>query len=108
MLARRLATRRARAAGRTGPATPEDWLSFRSDHFSFARTGVPALYAKGGDDLIDGGFTAGPQVDYRDNRYHKPSDEFDLAWKLDGVIQDIEALYGVGLELAGNEQWPTW
>ncbi|MGH8077014.1 MAG: M28 family metallopeptidase, partial [Lysobacter sp.] len=91
-------------------ATPEDGFYFRSDHFNFAKVGVPALYAKGGSDLIDGGVVAGQtaQVDYRDNRYHKPTDEFGPTWKLDGVMQDIEALYGVGRELAGSEQWPTW
>ena len=91
-------------------ATPEDGFYFRSDHFNFAKAGVPALYAKGGDDLVDGGTAAGQQaqVDYRDNRYHKPGDQYDPAWKLEGVVQDLEALYGVGRELAGNEQWPTW
>ncbi len=91
-------------------ATPEDGFYFRSDHFNFAKAGVPALYAKGGDDLVEGGTAAGQvaQVDYRDHRYHKPADEYDPAWKLDGVIQDLDALYGVGRELAGSEQWPTW
>lgn len=91
-------------------ATPEDGFYFRSDHFNFARAGVPSLYAKGGADLIDGGLVAGQtaQVDYRDNRYHKPGDEFDPAWKLEGVMQDLEALYGVGRELAGSGQWPNW
>ena len=98
--------------GRTlhAEATPEDGFYFRSDHFNFARAGVPALYAKGGDDLVDGGVTAGrlAQVDYRDHRYHKPADEYDPAWKLDGVMQDLEALYGVGRVLASSDQWPTW
>ncbi|MGO4222206.1 M28 family metallopeptidase [Lysobacter sp. TAF61] len=91
-------------------ATPEDGFYFRSDHFNFAKAGVPSLYAKGGDDLVEGGMEAGQkaQVDYRDNRYHKPGDEYDPAWKLDGVIQDLDALYGVGKTLAGNEQWPNW
>jgi Zn-dependent M28 family amino/carboxypeptidase len=91
-------------------ATPQDGFYFRSDHFNFAKAGVPALYAKGGDDLIDGGVEAGKkaQIDYRDNRYHKPADEFDAAWKLDGLVQDLDALYGVGKVLAGNEQWPNW
>ena len=59
---------------------------------------------------IEGETTAGraAQVDYRDHRYHKPSDEFDPAWKLDGVIQDLEALYGVGRELAQSATWPAW
>lgn len=91
-------------------ATPEDGFYFRSDHFNFAKAGVPALYAKGGSDLIDGGVDAGRRAesDYRDNRYHKPGDQFDPAWKLEGVIQDLDALYGVGKVLAGNEQWPNW
>ncbi|MEI2457026.1 MULTISPECIES: M28 family metallopeptidase [Lysobacter] len=91
-------------------ATPQDGFYFRSDHFNFAKAGVPALYAKGGDDLLEGGTDAGrkAQVDYRDNRYHKPADQFDPNWKLDGVVQDLDALYQVGKTLAGNEQWPNW
>lgn len=102
----------AQQQGRTlhAEATPEDGFYFRSDHFNFARAGVPALYAKGGDDLVEGGMAAGrlAQVDYRDHRYHKPSDEFDPSWKLEGVIEDLDALYGVGRELAQGTQWPSW
>ncbi|HUH89258.1 MAG TPA: M28 family metallopeptidase [Lysobacter sp.] len=91
-------------------STPESGFYFRSDHFNFAKAGVPALYAKGGDDLVEGGKAAGQQadLDYRDHRYHKPGDEFDPSWKLDGVVQDLDALYGVGRELAGSDQWPNW
>ncbi|WP_460758764.1 M28 family metallopeptidase [Lysobacter fragariae] len=91
-------------------ATPEDGFYFRSDHFNFAKAGVPALYAKGGDDLIEGGTAAGQaaQVDYRDNRYHKPADEYSASWKVDGVVEDLQALYAVGKDLAGSQQWPTW
>jgi len=102
----------AREQGRTlhAEATPEDGFYFRSDHFNFARAGVPALYAKGGDDLVAGGTVAGrqAQIDYRDHRYHKPSDQYDPSWQLDGVMQDLEALYGVGRALAGSDQWPEW
>lgn len=102
----------AQRQGRTlrAEATPQDGFYFRSDHFSFARAGVPALYARGGEDLLEGGIAAGrrAQVDYRDHRYHKPADEFDPAWKLDGVMQDLEALYGVGSVLAGGDRWPAW
>ncbi len=91
-------------------ATPESGFYFRSDHFNFAKAGVPALYAKGGDDLVDGGTEAGQkaQLNYRDNLYHKPADEFDPDWNMEGVIEDLEALYGVGRILAGSEQWPNW
>ncbi|RYZ75740.1 MAG: hypothetical protein EOP04_32950, partial [Proteobacteria bacterium] len=47
--------------------------------------------------------------DYGDNRYHSPRDEYDAAtWKLDGTMQDLEAEYAVGRELAGSTQWPDW
>jgi len=91
-------------------ATPESGFYFRSDHFNFAKAGVPALYAKGGTELVEGGLEAGQaaHVDYRDNRYHQPGDEFDPDWNMQGVVQDLQALYGVGRILAGNEQWPNW
>ena len=94
----------------TAETTPQDGFYFRSDHFNFAKAGVPALYAKGGDDLIEGGTDAGRQAneDYRDLRYHKPSDAYDAGWKLEGVLQDLDALYNVGRELAASDQWPTW
>lgn len=91
-------------------STPESGFYFRSDHFNFAKAGVPALYASGGTDLIDGGVEAGNAAaeDYGLNRYHKPADEFDPDWNLEGVVQDLEALYGVGRDLAGNDEWPNW
>jgi Zn-dependent M28 family amino/carboxypeptidase len=102
----------AEAQGRVMHAEghPEAGGYFRSDHFSFAKAGVPALYAKGGDELVEGGSDAGKQahLDYRDNRYHKPADEFDAGWDMDGVVQDLEALYGVGRVLAGGGAWPNW
>ena len=83
---------------------------FRSDHFNYAKAGVPALYAKGGDDLVDGGRAAGEVASqaYTADRYHKPADEYDPEWKLDGVLQDLEALYGVGRMLADSDRWPNW
>ena len=91
-------------------SSPQSGFYFRSDHFNFAKAGVPALYAKGGDDLVDGGMEAGQaaQADYRDKRYHQVGDEFDESWNLEGAVQDLQALYGVGQALAGSEQWPRW
>ncbi|MCY7354101.1 MAG: M28 family metallopeptidase [Lysobacter sp.] len=84
---------------------------FRSDHFNFAKAGVPALYVDGGDDFVDGGKAAGEAAakDYTENRYHKPADQYDAAvWKLDGVLDDLNAVYGVGRELTSSNAWPNW
>ncbi|MCE7033414.1 M28 family metallopeptidase [Lysobacter sp. GX 14042] len=91
-------------------ATPQDGFFFRSDHFNFAKAGVPALYAKGGDNLREGGLEAGAaaQRDYRDVRYHQPADTFDPSWDMTGVIEDLQALYQVGEVLADGDQWPNW
>ena len=72
---------------------------------------VPALYADGGEDLLEGGVEAGRKAgeDYGRNRYHGPKDEFDAAtWKLDGTIEDLQLLHGVGKELAAGDRWPNW
>ncbi len=84
---------------------------FRSDHFNFAKAGVPALYLDSGNDLLEGGSAAGDAAgkDYTENRYHKAGDQYDVAtWKLDGIIQDLEAAYSVGETLANGGQWPNW
>ena len=103
----------AAAQGRTlhGESSVQSGYYFRSDHFNFAKAGVPALYADGGEDLVEGGSEAGKAAgeDYGKNRYHKPADQYDAAtWKLDGTIDDLNALYGVGKELAGGDRWPNW
>ncbi|TCZ79068.1 M28 family metallopeptidase [Lysobacter sp. N42] len=102
----------AKSQGRvlTPEPTPEHGYYFRSDHFNFAKAGVPALYAKGGDDLVEGGVEAGRTIAqaYRAERYHKPSDEFDPAWTYEGVVLDLQALYAVGEVLADGPAWPRW
>ena len=82
---------------------------FRSDHFNFAKAGVPALYAKGGNDLREGGLDAGKaaNAEYA-KRYHQPSDEIHDGWRYDGIVEDLQALYGVGQDLAGGDRWPNW
>ena len=92
-------------------AHPEAGSYFRSDHFNFAKAGVPALDIGSGDDLVQGGTTAGEAAsrDYNEHRYHKPADQYDAAtWKLEGVMDDLNAAYGVGRELTSSAQWPTW
>ncbi len=91
-------------------ASPEKGQFFRSDHFSFAKAGVPALYVKGGVDNIEKGRDAGLAMldDYTKNRYHKASDNFDPDWDLRGIVQDLNALYGVGKVLSLNQDWPNY
>jgi len=102
----------AAAQGRalTAESAPEKGQFFRSDHFSFAKAGVPALYAKGGVDHIEKSRDYGLSVldDYTAKRYHKPGDEFDPNWDLRGVVQDLEALYSVGETLATGRAWPNY
>jgi Zn-dependent M28 family amino/carboxypeptidase len=82
---------------------------FRSDHFNFAKAGVPALYAKGGNDLVEGGAAAGKAAaaEYA-KRYHQPSDEVHDGWHYEGIVEDLAALYGVGRDLAAGDRWPNW
>ncbi len=88
---------------------PAGGFYFRSDHFNFAKAGVPALYAKGGSDLLEGGTEAGKLAgeDYA-RRYHQPSDEIHDGWRWDGIIEDLQAVYSVGNDIATGDTWPNW
>lgn len=89
---------------------PERGSYFRSDHFSFARLGVPMFYGESGEDLVKGGEAAGraATLDYIANRYHKPQDEYDPNWDWSGAVQDLTIYYQLGRELADGEMWPNW
>ena len=93
----------------TEEGNPAGGYYFRSDHFNFAKAGVPALYAKGGGDLVEGGAEAGKAAgaEYA-KRYHQPSDEIHEGWRYDGIVEDLDALYGVGKDLAAGDRWPNW
>ena len=90
--------------------TPEKGFYYRSDHFSFAKLGVPMIYFEGGEDLIDGGIEAGAALalDYTQNRYHGPKDEFDPNWDWSGAEADLALYYSVARALANTEDWPNW
>ena len=94
----------------TPEATPQYGFYFRSDHFSFAKAGVPALLVGPGLDLIEGGHTAGlaASADYTVRRYHTPYDVFDPNWDLSGTLEDIQTLYLLGRNLADGDAWPDW
>ena len=83
---------------------------YRSDHFAFAKLGVPMLYVKGGEDLVAGGRAAGEKSAgaYRADHYHGPKDEYDPSWDWAGVMQDLQLFYRVGRSLAESPSWPNW
>ncbi len=89
---------------------PEAGYYYRSDHFAFAKRGVPMLYLDGGEDLVEGGREAGAavQADYREKRYHGPKDEYDPNWDWSGVIADLKLFYRIGRMLGDSTSWPNW
>ncbi|TCO36314.1 M28 family metallopeptidase [Dokdonella fugitiva] len=89
---------------------PEAGHFFRSDHFPFAKRGVPALSYEMGDDLVVGGSAAGEAAgkDYVKNRYHQPADEWQASWTFAGMAHDLPLLYKVGSDLANSTRWPNW
>jgi Zn-dependent M28 family amino/carboxypeptidase len=90
--------------------SPERGYYYRSDHFSFAKLGVPMLDGSAGEDLVVGGPAAGKAAadDYNTNRYHKPQDEFDPAWNWGAALQDVKLYYTMGRTLADGTSWPNW
>jgi len=89
---------------------PERGSYFRSDHFSFAKLGVPMFDGGAGEDLVVGGEAAGhaATLDYIANRYHKPQDEYDPKWDWSGAVEDLTLYYRLGRELADGDAWPNW
>ena len=89
---------------------PEAGSFFRSDHFPFAKVGVPAISFGGGQDLVDGGKAAGlaKRTAYTANQYHQPADEFDPSWDPKGFEADGTLLFELGQRLANSRVWPEW
>ncbi|HEV2480443.1 MAG TPA: M28 family metallopeptidase [Puia sp.] len=89
---------------------PEAGHYFRSDHFNFARAGVPSLTADGGVDDLTRGPAYGKQKhdEYTAERYHQPADQYDSTWDLTGGLQDVELVYAIGKRLAFDHEWPEW
>lgn len=90
--------------------TPEKGFYYRSDHFSFAKLGVPMFNFGSGDDLVEGGKEAGKKAseDYEKNRYHAPGDEYEAITNWDGMLADLRLYYAAGRMLAMTDAWPNW
>ncbi|HJS39999.1 MAG TPA: M28 family peptidase [Sphingomicrobium sp.] len=83
---------------------------YRSDHFTFAKAGIPALSFTRGEDLVNGGVERmrAWEANYRANMYHQPDDEFSPDWDFSGMVEDAKLLHAVGLRLANSCEWPDW
>lgn len=91
---------------------PEKGYFFRSDHFHFARVGIPAMFASGTYEAMDPakGVAYIEEIagEYLANRYHRPADEVTDQWSYAGMQQDAELFYAIGQRLANSGEWPKW
>ena len=89
---------------------PEAGWYFRSDHFPFAKRGVPVIAFRAGRDLVEGGTAAGSIIveSYNAHDYHQTTDEFDPAWTFAGTVQEATVAYELGRTLANEGTWPGW
>jgi len=90
--------------------SPEAGHFFRSDHFPFAKRGVPAISFESGDDWVTGGLAAGKAAreEYVSKHYHQPSDEWQADWQFTGMARDLQIIYTLGSDLANSDTWPNW
>lgn len=89
---------------------PEQGYFFRSDHFPFARAGVPALSIRSGEDYVgrEKGWAEKFFAEYNSKNYHQPSDEFDEKWRYDGMVQMLDATLEIGLKASNTEKLPRY
>ncbi|MBM3803391.1 MAG: M20/M25/M40 family metallo-hydrolase [Acidimicrobiia bacterium] len=89
---------------------PEKGFYYRSDHFEFAKQGVPALYANPGTDYAGkpAGYGQQKRAEYTSKDYHKVTDEVKSDWDLSGAVEDIQLLFQLGWRVAESEQIPEW
>ena len=94
----------------TPDALPEAGYYYRSDHFSFAKRGVPMFYLDVGQDLVEGGTEAGAAAAaaYREAAYHGPADEYSEDWDWSGVMKTLDLFYRLGRMLGNSTSWPNW
>jgi Zn-dependent M28 family amino/carboxypeptidase len=89
---------------------PQAGNFYRSDHFPFAKAGVPSISLTSGEDLYNGGKALGSKAEdeFTDRKYHQPADEWSPGWDMRGIAIDIGLLYDLGREMASSRRWPEW
>jgi Zn-dependent M28 family amino/carboxypeptidase len=106
------ATAAATGQGRTlrPDAEPEKGFYYRSDHFNFAKVGVPAFDPEPGLDYIGKpeGFGMQKRNEYTANFYHKPQDEILPGWDMSGAVQDLRLFLTMGYRIANAAKYPEW
>ena len=102
----------AKGQGRTlkPDAEPEKGYFYRSDHFEFAKQGVPALNTDAGVEYIGkpADYAKQTRDEYTEKDYHGVTDEVRLNWDLSGTVEDLQLLLMVGWQVAQGEKWPEW
>jgi Zn-dependent M28 family amino/carboxypeptidase len=90
--------------------TPERGSYYRSDHFPFARAGIPAIYvSQGVDHVVHGEKWTREQMDkFLAEKYHKPTDEFNPSWDLSGALEDLRLIFKMGYRLSQESTFPNW
>jgi Zn-dependent M28 family amino/carboxypeptidase len=91
-------------------AEPEKGFYYRSDHFDFAKQGVPALDPSPGIDFVGRreGWGLEMRNKYTTEDYHKPSDRVRPDWDLSGAVEDLQLFFEVGYRVANADKYPTW
>lgn len=93
-----------------GEPDPSGGWYFRSDHFNFAKIGIPSLYIENGSVSVGHGEAWGEaeKKKYNDERYHSPADEYSKSWDLSSIIADMRLLFDVGYKLSNEKSFPKW
>jgi Zn-dependent M28 family amino/carboxypeptidase len=93
-----------------GDAEPEKGFYYRSDHFNFAKVGVPAFDPESGIEYVgkDAAYGRKTRDEYTENDYHKPSDEIKPGWELSGAVQDLQLFFTIGYRVASAARYPEW
>jgi Zn-dependent M28 family amino/carboxypeptidase len=92
-------------------SNPHTGMYYRADHFSFAKVGVPALFARGNCDHRESGkeWALKKEKDWINNNYHKPTDQYDSAsWNFAGIVDDAKIMFRIGYELSKESTFPKW
>jgi Zn-dependent M28 family amino/carboxypeptidase len=89
---------------------PEQGFFFRSDHFPFAKVGVPSLNVESGSNYVgqDKATAQKRFEEYNTLHYHQPSDNFDESWRYDGVVQNLEVSLAIGMQVSNQKKMPAY